>query len=726
MVRSFWRWSHLILAIVASVVLLAASISGAFLAVEPVQNNNRTTFDNSWNNTTIQHTIEKLKSHYSEITSIEKDKNGFFVADVFTADGEQKIVQFNPTTGKTSGKISEQSAFYSWMTTFHRSLFLDTTGRFLEGITAVLLFFITISGTILVFQRTKSFKAFYDKVEKNLNVQFYHIVFGRLAFIPIIVIALTGGYLFLKRFEVVKTIEPQRLEVDFEHPKEKLGTYSFAHHKIGDIQRIEFPLFEDPMEYYTIFTKEKTLAVDQFTYKILDQENIPTATQLATLSLDWHTGRKNSVWSIILGLCSISILYFIYSGFKITLLKMKGNFKNKYALGESEILLLYGSETGNTRNFAKLIYEQLLHEGKKVHLAAMNNYQPATQIQHLIILTSTYGTGDAPAGATKFLQKWKEQPLQQAFSYSIVGFGSLAYPDFCNYALQVEKELAQYPQAKAILPLVKIHNQSYHSLKTWALDWQKASSIALTLPVNYAVKQLPTHAFTVVKKEHVTVDGNTTFNLLLKTQKKIKFHSGDLLAVYPPNDPFKRNYSIGKLNDSELIISVRLDSKGVCSNYLYSLQENDVLNAAVESNPSFHFNTSKPAIFIGNGTGMGPFLGMLHENTKHQKVALYWGGRTQQSYALYEKYVQAANVENVTTNIALSREQNPKVYVGDLIKRDGKILVEQLKNGSIIYICGTLAMQQSVLEELDGAARQFAQQPLNKFQKNGQLKMDCY
>lgn len=726
MIRSIWRWSHLLLALTASIVLIAASISGVILSFEPIKANKQSSFSSKWNDVTLANAIDSLKSHHYEITSIEKDVNGFYIASVFTEDGEQEIFQFDPSTGKKSAKVTIQSDFFSWMTSFHRSLFLDTTGRFLEGITSVLLFFIAISGIIIVIQRTKSIKALYDKVEKVLNVQYFHIIFGRLAFIPLIIVSVTGGYLFFKRFELIKVEEPNPITIDFENLKPNLGQFDFSKIKMTDIQRVEFPLFEDEQEYYTVFTKDRIVAVNQFKFTILDQEKVPTTTVLSNLSLDLHTGRTNSIWAFILGISAISILYFIYSGFKITILKLKGRTKNKYSLNESEILLLYGSETGNTRLFAKMVYEGLVKEGKKVYLTEMNNYKPANSIQHLIILSATYGTGEAPASASKFIQKWKANPLVQTFDYAVVGFGSLAYPDFCHFAAIVDEELKNYSHGKEVTPLTKIHNQSYNSLKTWALNWQNETGISIQLPTSFESKKLPLKTFELVEKESVTVRGITTYMLKIRAKDKVKFNSGDLLAVYPPTDPHKRSYSIGKVSDNELVISIRLEDMGVCSNYLFQLEPMAQFEAAIESNKSFHYNPSRPAVFIG--TGIAPFLGMLVENKGKHETHLYWGGRTNQSYLLYQKYVQPFIDDNSLTalNIALSRETDEVVYVGDLVERDGEQLIQLLKDGAIIYICGSLVMEQSVLEKLEIASRKYANKPLNSFQKKGRVKMDCY
>ena len=164
MTRSIWRLSHLSLALVASLFLILAAISGIFLAYEPIQNRTQSTFSSEWNETSLAACIDSMRSKYLETTSIEKDVNGFFVASVLTEDGEFETFQINPQTGEKSAEVTKQSTFYEWMTTFHRSLFMDTLGRFFVGLTAVILFFIAISGIILVIQRTKSLRALIDKV----------------------------------------------------------------------------------------------------------------------------------------------------------------------------------------------------------------------------------------------------------------------------------------------------------------------------------------------------------------------------------------------------------------------------------------------------------------------------------------------------------------------------------------------------------------------------------
>lgn len=134
-------------------------------------------------------------------------------------------------------------------------------------------------------------------------------------------------------------------------------------------------------------------------------------------------------------------------------------------------MILVGSEKGNTLYFAKIVFENLLANGYKVYFSELNNYKPSESVKELIVFTSTYGIGEPPVNAKRFLKNWIENPIKQQFNYSVVGFGSLNYADFCQFALTIQQQFIAFENAHQRIPIVKIHNQSYHSLKTWSIDW---------------------------------------------------------------------------------------------------------------------------------------------------------------------------------------------------------------------------------------------------------------
>src|SRR5690606_10379031 len=104
-------------------------------------------------------------------------------------------------------------------------------------------------------------------------------------------------------------------------------------------------------------------------------------------------------WAIILGIASLNILFFIYSGFAITLKRKSVKIKNKWKAKEAEIVLLVGSENGSTLHFAQKFHQELLGKNLKSYWTEMDNYETFPAAQKIIVMTSTYGLGDAPSNA---------------------------------------------------------------------------------------------------------------------------------------------------------------------------------------------------------------------------------------------------------------------------------------------------------------------------------------
>jgi len=156
----------------------------------------------------------------------------------------------------------------------------------------------------------------------------------------------------------------------------------------------------------------------------------------------------------------------------------------------------------------------------------------------------------------------------------------------------------------------------------------------------------------------------------------------------------------------------------------------EVIKARIEENKHFHFpenENTTAVILVGNGTGMGPFLGMIEHN-RDKEIDLYWGGRSSISFELYrtplEHAIEKKQLSNL--NIAYSREGDQKQYVQDLLRKDIKCIMERLHAGAHIMICGSIAMQNEVLAVLETAVATHLNQNLDHFLLNGQIRMDCY
>ena len=477
---------------------------------------------------------------------------------------------------------------------------------------------------------------------------------------------------------------------------------------------------------FFVKTIDNEFAIHQFNGEIISQKKKSLVALGSHYSFLLHTGHGSIIWSIILLLASVAILFFIYSGFSMTLKRRKesSSIKNKTLKDVAEYILLVGSETGSTIRFASVFKNALIKANKSVFTSELNSYDTYENAKNIIIFTATYGEGDAPANAQKFIQRMNTIEPINKLNYSVIGFGSKAYPEFCKYAIKVNENLQNHHKFSPTIPLFKINNQEINSFNKWVAKWSHFNKIELETNFNENLKPNK-QVFTVVNKTAMNEDN--TFIIQLKPDKKIKFTSGDLLSITPKNETKSRLYSIGKINDT-ILLSIRKHEAGVCSTYFHNLRIADKIKASIQENKKFNFpKKSKEVILIANGTGIAPFLGMIQEN-KNVKVHLFWGGRNKKSFEIYKKMILLAlkNKTLTSLNIAYSREQKENKYVQNLLKNHTKLVSKILQNENHILICGSLKMQKGVENIIDLIAKQKLNSNIKTLKENNLIKADCY
>lgn len=731
MTISIWRYSHLALAISSFLFIALASVTGIILAFEPISQKVKPYHSESFNAITVGEMIEAFKKNYDEILDVSIDDNQFIILNAIDQDGNDVAGYADPKTGKILGSIEKKKEFFQWVTNLHRSLFLKETGRFIIGLVSFLLLLIAISGTVLILQRQRGIKRFFAKIAKESFAQYYHVVLGRLSLIPIIIIALTGTYLSLVKFNL---FEEQKIshDIDFDKiasgPKKRPSEFgAYRSLQLSEVQKIEFPFSDDPEDYYTLLLEDRELIVNQFTGEILSEVKLSPTAVYTNLSLDLHTGRTSALWSVILAIACVNILFFIYSGFVITLKRRSNRLKNKYKKEDCKYVILVGSENGTTIRYANAIHNELLKNNQKSFIAEMNSYTVFPKAEHLIVMTATYGLGDAPTNASKFLRKLKENPQPNKMHFSVLGFGSYAYPDFCKFAFEVNNALQQEKWAEALLEVHTVNDKSPDDFEKWSSLLSQKIGVPFSISKELLnLKSKRTQEFFITTKTEVAhIDG--AFLIRLKPKNRTKFTSGDLLAIYPSNDYRERLYSVGKVNN-EVQLSVKLHQNGLGSGFLYQLSPGDRINAHLSLNKHFHFpKKARKVVMISNGTGIAPFLGMIDENRNKVETYLYCGFRDQSSFELYKSGIEKGLSEQKLTklNLAYSR-QGEKQYVKDLVLRDADLMAETLQNSGVIMICGSLAMQQMVVGYLEAICLERKMETIGFYQSRNQLLTDCY
>jgi len=727
MTLSFWRYAHLALALFSSIFLFLATVTGIILAVDAVQEKTLPYKTENFNEITLGETLPILKKAYPEITELSVDYNQFVTLQAIDQNGNDVNAYVDPKTGKALGTPVKKSEFIQWVTSFHRSLFLHEAGRFFVGIISFCLLLISLSGFVLVLKRQRGIRNFFSKVIKEYFAQYYHVVLGRLALIPILIIAVTGTYLSLERFNFFMGEEKAKpLKTEFSE-KDKT-TSIFKTTLLSDVKKIEFPFTDDPEEYYIIELKDREIEVNQVSGAVISEKLSPVTKQFAALSLDLHTGRINGVWAVISAIACINILFFIYSGFAITLKRRSSRIKNKFTAHESTFILLVGSENGSSFRFANAILKQLTDQGYKAFITELNRFSAYPKAEHIIVFTSTHGLGDAPSNGKKFKAVLEKQNQDQKINFSVVGFGSKAYPDFCQFAVEIDQLLANQNWADRYLDLQTVNDKSAVEFVNWIKLWSAKTGIPLaTTPSLYNHVPKGLQKLMVLDKTPIS-DTEHTFILTLRANSKAKFVSGDLLAIYPANDSRERLYSIGN-HSGNIQLVVKLHENGLGSGFLNNLEPGNMIKARILKNPTFHLPKKAPKVaLISNGTGIAPFLGMIEQNKAKKEIHLYSGFRmvtpTLLAYKKFAKVmIQKQHLDRF--HVALSRE-GANIYVMDLIQKDASFFMNLLKEGGVIMICGSLAMQKDVEAILNELCLENKIKSLAEYKENGQLLTDCY
>jgi len=482
MTISLWRYSHLLLALISSVFIIIASFTGAIIAFEPISEKLNPYKIKGVEQVYLKETVAALKQNYDEVIDLKTDYNEFVSATVITKDGIFLSGYIHPLTGAYLGPEIQKTSLFKFATNLHRSLFLKKTGRIIIGVTSFLLLIISITGILLIIRRQGSFKNVFSKIVYENFFQYFHVFIGRFSFIPILIITLTGVFLSLFRFDLFPPDKELVQLVEFEtSDKIKLEEFViFNNTKLLDVTSLTFPFSESVEDNFTLLLKDRKLLINQFSGEILEDKEIALSQLFKTLSINLHTGKGSIIWSLILAIASINILFFIYSGFSMTLKRKANKLKNKYKADNSKYVILVGSENGNTLAYANTVYNFLIVKGETVYITELNNYSVFRNCEHIIIFTSTYGKGEAPMNGNNFIKLLKSVKQSQEINYSVVGFGSVNYPDFCKFAIDITKTIKQLNLKPFIQPLY-INNKSNTVFIEWCRLWSDKARVAFSV-----------------------------------------------------------------------------------------------------------------------------------------------------------------------------------------------------------------------------------------------------
>ena len=725
MTLSIWRYCHLVSALLSSVFLIIASITGAILAFEPITEYAKGYAVDNLAEVSLHHAVEVLELNHKEVFSLAVDGNGSVVASVVDKTGNSTKIYVDIQSGDILGKPLKRPVVYEFTTNLHRSLFLKSVGRCIVGVFSLLLCLITISGFLLLIRRQGGIRYLFSPVKKENTQEYYHVTLSKWLVSPILLLAVTGVFLSAEKFSLL----PETSVSQTEMQAPDLGTYeyrtlgSFKEISMSQLVLLEFPFSPDPIDYFVVKLKNRELRVHQYTGDILSGVHYHNAKLLSDLSFKLHTGQGSVSWSLVLFLTSISILFFLYSGTMIFIARKRRQAYPKPELSEkhaAEFIILIGSETGSTFRFGAALSSALVKAGKTTHMAELNTYSRYKNAKNLVVLAATYGNGEAPTNARKFSELIPTVDPTKTMKYSVVGFGSTDYPNYCAFAIQTDELLREKPRFIATTPLVKINKQSVNDFLEWVKLWSARLGVKLDIEgMHEEIQPRNLEDFKVIERS--VLNDDHTFLIKVRPNKSIEFFSGDLLAVQWSDEEEYRLYSIAQIS-GDIVLSIKKHEFGKCSSFMEELKLNDQFKASILRNSDFHLSQkSKKVIFIANGTGIAPFLGML-SNSNVTDTHLFWGCRSRSSANIYSS--MGLDLPTLAHRSYISYSRENKQYVQDLLRAESILLLDTLNSGGCIFVCGSINMQNEVLKVLEQIMPQG--HCISDYQNNGQIKMDCY
>lgn len=152
--------------------------------------------------------------------------------------------------------------------------------------------------------------------------------------------------------------------------------------------------------------------------------------------------------------------------------------------------------------------------------------------------------------------------------------------------------------------------------------------------------------------------------------------------------------------------------QGVCSPFLADAEPGTPVPVRVQRAPHFRppADPARPAVMIGPGTGVAPFIGFLEERRARGHRApnwLFFGEQHRATDFYYEEELAAHLAEGTLTRLdtAFSRDQRAKVYVQDRMREHGPLLWSWLRDGAHFYVCGDASR---MAKDVDQALREIA------------------
>ncbi|HEY4080796.1 MAG TPA: sulfite reductase subunit alpha [Burkholderiaceae bacterium] len=404
-------------------------------------------------------------------------------------------------------------------------------------------------------------------------------------------------------------------------------------------------------------------------------------------------------------------------------------------------LVLHGSQTGEAEDIAWQTARALHLAGLPVRVASLGETTLADlqAASHALFITSTYGEGDAPDSAARFVNDvMTPGPADLAhLQVGVMALGDRTYTHFCGFGRALDAWLRE-SGANAMFQRIEVDRGDEAALALWR---QNLSHLAGTaeLPEWSAA---PFEAWRLEERRLLNPgsQGGPVFHLEFSPNAGTPlpdWEAGDLVQLQLESDAAPREYTIASLPaDGRVHLMVRQSrradgSVGLASGLLtQTLALGGSVPLRIRAHKSFRIGTNaeRPLILVGNGTGLAGLRAHLKAlEARGGKAAwLIFGERQSAHDAHYADEIEAwqRNGQLRRVDLAFSREDAGPTYVQHALAAQRETLLEAVANGAAIYVCGSL---QGMAAGVDQVLREVLSDALvDEMTAQGRYRRDVY
>lgn len=721
--------THVVLSLFLGVLLMVSAATGLVLSSSTLVDHLQAAPAAGQN---VADVAARIAGQVNGIERIERAPSGELRV-AFSNANDSAIVVADPLSGSVISPY-QPSALLSWTRNLHRELLLGDLGRWLSGLAALALLILVVTGAWLLARRLGGWSRLMRPIPASSGLIHWHMVVARWTLPALAILALSGLYLAAISQGWIndgQDASPAYPEASYSAPAAELSSLAALRNlDLQDLRELEFPSDPDA-NFYTVRTAAGEGFVNASTGQWISYQQHGFATRLYENIYELHTGAHSPLWTLILSGSSLAVLFL--SGFGLLSWarrkRLAGARPDNTPADQAQIILLVGSQGGATWSYARQLHEQLQSQGLRVHCASMNQLQPHyRQSSQLLLLTSTYGDGQAPDSAKAFLGRLQRSELNPTLQVAVLGFGDSQFQHFCGYAQHVEQCLQQQGLA-TLLPLQCIDRNALGELNQWAQRLGQKLDVALHFTA-HASRETP-QQLQLLSRELYGEGSESPAAVLrfaVSPTSNSRFAPGDLLAIRPGIDLPPRLYSIASGDeDGVLEICVRKQREGLCSGLLHTLKVGDRIEGVIQAHPEFRPTAGQhPLILVGAGTGLAPLIGFVRKNAHQRPLHLYWGGRSAQSDFLYETQLNEYLADGRLTQLGLAFSQAAKpMYVQDRLLQDAHKLVALLQQGAQVLVCGSRDMAAGVRNVLEPLLQQLGLN-IDQLRQQGRYREDVY